>query len=57
MIVYTISKDDLKKAYCGKPYNCDIKETAQPVEPVDYDQVLLQIMLDNYHPEQMKRAA
>ena len=49
MIVYTISKDDLKKACFGKPYNLDIKETAQPVEPVDYDQILLQIMLDNYH--------
>ena len=57
MIVYTISKDNLKKAYYCKPYNCDKKETVQPVEPVDYDQILLQTVLDNYHPEQMKKAA
>lgn len=57
MFVYTISKEDLKKAYHGQPYNCRKTETAQPAEPVDYDQVLLQTMLDNYHPEKMKKAA
>lgn len=57
MFVYTISKDDLKKAYHGQPYNCKKTETAQPSEPVDYDQVLLQTMLDNYQFSNRKDAA
>ena len=57
MLIYTISKNDLRNAYLGNPYDCTVQEISQPIDPVDYDVVLLQIMLKNCKLTQIGSAA
>lgn len=48
MLIIGIYKDDLKKAYQGKPYDCSVLEEEQKSSAVDCDLLLLRILLENY---------
>jgi hypothetical protein len=47
LLIISISKKELKKAYQGKPYQCQVREEKQEIDSADYDLALLQIMLKN----------
>lgn len=57
MLIYTISKNDLRNAYFDNSYDFTVQEFSQPIDPVDYDVVLLQIMLKNHKLTQTGTAA
>lgn len=57
MIKITISKQDLKSAYKEKPYSCDVQEFDEEIDTAELDRILLQIMLENYNPNNQKGAA
>ncbi len=48
MLIYTLYKQELKKAYLGKPYECSVREEAQEIDVRAYNLALLRIMLKNY---------